>query len=400
MSFKEEKTKHQGVYQKELANGDISFYIRYRISGIKNPKKEKVGNKSEGMTQDKAFKILLDKKDDVKSGKTNKNTTVNNGTNFTLEKLYIEYIKIMEDKAGEDEGKDETDKVYKTLSNIKREKSVYKSFWSEWILRKMPLKKVTHNHITIHLKDIKKARNYSDKSIYNGLSFAKTILKHTKHIYNGFNPFEDFVVPRPKNTNRQEILSEDDCQILLQNLKEHTDSIQPYAMTLCALATGTRPNSIFNLKIKDVDFLTNTIKFCDFKRQRMSYYVNLTTELAIVLKQIIENRHIDDYLFYSSYSEGKKPLSGFPNILERTLDNLFNKNENGEFIRSGRDKIVPYTLRHTFASLLAKREVPIFTIQKLLNHKSVQTTIDNYAKFFPDFAIDHVQSFEDLILGD
>jgi len=398
MSFKEEKTKHQGVYQKKLASGDISFYIRYRISGIKNPKKEKVGNKSEGMTADKAFKILLDKKEDVKLGKTNKNNIVSNSNNFTFEKLYIEYIRIIEDKAREDEGKAETEKVHKTLSNIKREKSIYKSFWGGWILRKMPLKKITHEHIKIYLKDIKKSKDYSDKSIYNGVAFAKTIIKHTKHIYKGFNPFEDFVVTRPKNTNRQEILSEDDCKLLLKTLKDRTDSIQPYAMTLCALATGTRPNSIFNLKIKDVDFSTNTIKFCDFKRQRMSYYVNLTKELAKVLKQIIGSRHINDYLFYSSYSEGKKPLSGFPNILEHTLDDLFNKNEYGEFIRSGRDKIVPYTLRHTFASLLAKREVPIFTIQKLLNHKSVQTTIDNYAKFFPDFASKHVQSFEDVIL--
>ncbi len=398
MSFKEERTKHQGVYQKELASGDIAFYIRYRISGIKNPRKEKVGNKSEGMTADKAFKLLLEKKDDVKSGKTNKNTTVNNNTNFTLDKLYIEYIKIIEENALEDEGKDETDKLHKSASNIKREISSYKSFWGGWILRKMPLKKITHEHIKAHLKEIKKERNYSDKTVYNGLAFAKTIMKHTKHIYKDFNPFEDCILPRPKNNNRQEILCEDDCKLLLQTLKAY-DSIQPYAMTLCALATGTRPNSIFNLKIKDVDFSNSKIKLCDFKRQRTWYYVNLTKELADVIKKIIEGRHINDYVFHSNKSEGKKPLSGFPNVVEHTIDNLFNKNEKGEFIRSGRDKIVPYTLRHTFASLLAKREVPIFTIQKLLNHKSVQTTIDNYAKFFPDFAIKHVQSFEDMILG-
>ena len=78
MSFKEEKTKHAGVYQKQLASGDVAFYIRYRISGIKNPRKEKVGNKSEGMTEDKAFVLLLEKKGNIKSGKTSKHTTVNN----------------------------------------------------------------------------------------------------------------------------------------------------------------------------------------------------------------------------------------------------------------------------------------------------------------------------------
>lgn len=394
---KEEKTKHQGVYQKELSNKDIAYYIRYRIPGVTNPRKEKVGNKSDGMTPDKALKILIDKKDSIKLGNT-KDIKKMEGSNFSFEKLYVEYIKKMTEKAQSEINKPPVEKKYKTMENIAKEESIYKNFWGSWVLRKMPLKKITDKHIESHVNEITKIKGYKDKSVYNGVAFAKTVMKHTDDIYNAYNPFEEIAVERPKNNQREEILSEDDCKLLLDELKKEV-SIQPYAITLFMLTTGARPTSILNVKITDVDRINKKIRLCDFKRQRMPYYVNLTKELEVVLNDIIGNRHTNSYLFYSNKSEGKKPISGFPNIIDKTIDRLFNMDENGELIRSGKDKIVPYTLRHTFASLLAKREVPIFTIQKLLNHKSVQTTIDNYAKFFPDFASKHVQSFEDLILG-
>jgi len=42
-----------------------------------------------------------------------------------------------------------------------------------------------------------------------------------------------------------------------------------------------------------------------------------------------------------------------------------------------------YSLRHTFASHLAINGTPIFTIQKLLNHKDINMTL-RYAKLVPD----------------
>ncbi|WP_330848527.1 tyrosine-type recombinase/integrase [Aliarcobacter butzleri] len=47
------------------------------------------------------------------------------------------------------------------------------------------------------------------------------------------------------------------------------------------------------------------------------------------------------------------------------------------------DKIVFHSLRHTFASHLAINGTPIFTIQKLMNHKDIRMTL-RYAKLSPD----------------
>lgn len=52
-------------------------------------------------------------------------------------------------------------------------------------------------------------------------------------------------------------------------------------------------------------------------------------------------------------------------------------------LRSILKKVVIHTLRHTFASHLAINGTPIFTIQKLMNHKDIKMTM-RYAKLAPD----------------
>ncbi|WP_206442820.1 tyrosine-type recombinase/integrase [Aliarcobacter cryaerophilus] len=62
------------------------------------------------------------------------------------------------------------------------------------------------------------------------------------------------------------------------------------------------------------------------------------------------------------------------------LDTLFNQ---GIDKYDRKNKVVIHTLRHTFASHLAINGTPIFTIQKLMNHKDIKMTM-RYAKLSPD----------------
>ncbi|MEA2050725.1 MAG: tyrosine-type recombinase/integrase, partial [Campylobacterota bacterium] len=66
--------------------------------------------------------------------------------------------------------------------------------------------------------------------------------------------------------------------------------------------------------------------------------------------------------------------------LKTILDELFNK---GLAIRDAKNRVVVHTLRHTFASHLAINEVPIFTIQNLMNHSDIKMTM-RYAKLAPN----------------
>ena len=55
----------------------------------------------------------------------------------------------------------------------------------------------------------------------------------------------------------------------------------------------------------------------------------------------------------------------------------------GGVINDRKNRVVFHTLRHTFASHLAINGTPIFTIQKLMNHKDITMTM-RYAKLAPD----------------
>lgn len=64
----------------------------------------------------------------------------------------------------------------------------------------------------------------------------------------------------------------------------------------------------------------------------------------------------------------------------KSTKKIFNKLFNQKLDKNDRkNRVVVHTLRHTFASHLAINGTPIFTIQKLMNHKDIKMTM-RYAK--------------------
>jgi len=68
------------------------------------------------------------------------------------------------------------------------------------------------------------------------------------------------------------------------------------------------------------------------------------------------------------------------------LNRLFNQDLKKE---DRKNRTVIHTLRHTFASHLAINGTPIFTIQKLLNHRDISMTM-RYAKLAPNSGMEFV----------
>jgi site-specific recombinase XerD len=65
-------------------------------------------------------------------------------------------------------------------------------------------------------------------------------------------------------------------------------------------------------------------------------------------------------------------IKNIQRTLKPILDQLFNTHLNEKDTKS---RVVIHSLRHTFASQLAIHNTPIFTIQKLLNHKDIKQTL-------------------------
>lgn len=64
-------------------------------------------------------------------------------------------------------------------------------------------------------------------------------------------------------------------------------------------------------------------------------------------------------------------------------------------VQDSRDKVVFHTLRHTYASWLAKRGVPLYVIGELMGHTDLEMT-KRYAHLCPDMKAAAVAHVEDL----
>ena len=97
------------------------------------------------------------------------------------------------------------------------------------------------------------------------------------------------------------------------------------------------------------------------------------------VKEMLKGRLTDNLndLIFSDRWHGEE-IESVSRTFERAVDKLgFNKN-----VEDRRQKVVFYTLRHTFASWLALEGVPLLTIANLMGHKTISMT-QKYAHLSP-----------------
>lgn len=166
-------------------------------------------------------------------------------------------------------------------------------------------------------------------------------------------------------------LSPDECSLLL-SCAEGT----VHEMLLTALRTGMRQGELKGLQWSSIDWQSGSITVqhsrCDYTGELLSPKNNRPRHIPMDadLQEILLKRRQDTgYVFVDV--DGR-PFDG--KRLQRRLDAISKK--------AGLRKIGWHTLRHTFASHLVLRGVPITAVQMLLGHASISTTM-RYAHLAP-----------------
>lgn len=363
MSFTPLGGKYAGVYIKNLQNGDESYAIAYRDEKSKSVRKT-IGRKSEGMTKSKAVAILNDTKIRIRKSEESEIEV----SSKTLNELADKYFE---------------DKELSNKRSIKKEicrynKHIRVQEWAKNETRKITKRQL--NKLVYQLMD----EEYAPASIEKNFALCRAIINYCikNRYYFGRNEFSHLELPKYDN-KRTRFLSQLEIGKLLSRLEleGHSNS---FLLTILALNTGARKETLLNIRYRDINFKTGEVKLYDFKYDE--YYHGLIADTE-VLKRLQELSFSNDESHYILYSENpRKKLQEIPRLLKRVLDELFNSNLDARDL----DRVYFHTFRHTFASLLVQKGVSIYLVKKLLNHHTIQSTM-RYAKFAPDNGLKEVK---------
>ena len=130
--------------------------------------------------------------------------------------------------------------------------------------------------------------------------------------------------------------------------------------------TGVRLSEARNIKVGDIDFERNQIHIrCG--KGRKDRFVTLNNKLAIHLFNYVKKRKHYEYLF--STKNGKYSMRSIQKICKRYAN-----------LAGIKKTVTPHTFRRTFATHLIENKNNIGKVQKLMGHRSVNTTM-NYVDY-------------------
>jgi len=234
--------------------------------------------------------------------------------------------------------------------------------------------KIPINQITLHHTERFKAewvkKGVSNKTIKNYLTVLNKCLGTAYE-------WEELKNPPPKikwpkcSPSRTDFLSPDECELLLAHAKGTV-----HELVLTALRTGMRQGELKGLQWSAINWENRSLTVRHSRDDRMKMLVppknNRERHIPMdvdVFEALFNRKRETGYVFLDS---DREPFDY--HRMERRLTKLCKE--------AGLRKIGWHTLRHTFASHLAMRGVPLPTVQELMGHSNITTTM-RYAHVAP-----------------
>ena len=339
------KTDYPGVFY-ILGESQVSkkaekiYYIRFRKDGKET--EEKAGRQfQDNMTPAKANTLRAEKIKGAKLTNQGKRAEVEaqkeaEQSRWTVKRLWSEYKS--------------------TKSNLKgiiTDENRFQLYLSSPFGDKLPSELAS---LDIHRLRISLLKRKSPGTVKNVLELLRRIINFGKknNLCAGIN----FIIEMPEVDNEQtEDLSPDQFSSLLHALDESTDIIASNIMRM-ALFTGMRRGELFKLQWNDIDFDRGFIFLRDPKGNK-GQKIPLNDGAR---KTLVKMPKTSEYVFPGKGGAQRVDINKAVNKIKKAagLPNEFRP---------------LHGLRHTYASMLASSgRVDIFTLQKLMTHKSPAMT--------------------------
>lgn len=333
------KTQYPGVYYLEstskMGKEEKIFYIVYRLDGKQI--EEKVGRSiRDDMTPAKANRIRVDRIERRELSNQGQRELVRNEKNkFTIAKLWDEYVS------------------QKPIKGLVTDRGRFKNYLLPAFGDKEPQE---IDQLSVARLKARLLKTLAPQTVKNTLELLRRIVNFGVDT-NRCQPLP-FKIEFPKVNNlTTEDLTPDQLQALLQAIEADPHPVAG-PMMLTALYTGMRRGEMFRLEWKDLDFERGVIHLRDPKGG---------VDQTIPMNETVRN-------LFLSLPETSTYV--FPNTTGGKLTDI-NKRTKAIAKKAGLpgDFRPLHGLRHTFASMLASSgKVEMYTLQKLLTHKSPDMT--------------------------
>jgi integrase len=190
-------------------------------------------------------------------------------------------------------------------------------------------------------------------------------------ILSGDSPTKSVKLPKVDN-KRFRYLTKKEANLLLAALQQQ--DLATYRMATISLYTGMRADEVFSLTWGDVDTEKEHLRIRDPKNSE-SRYAYITSPVKTIIDAMTHGKP-SDILFPNANGE---KYSDTP-FAYRTVVKALKFNDG---ITDPLNRVCFHTLRHTFGSWLAESGAELYTIGKLLGHKTLAMTA-RYAHLGPN----------------
>lgn len=229
-----------------------------------------------------------------------------------------------------------------------------------FIVRKPP-ESITANDIRIYMYRYQELHKITNRS-----------LDKIRQVINGFFQWcqdEEYIIKNPAKTINKikyEVKPRKSLnQIELEYIRRSCSTLRETAIVEVLYSTGCRVSELSVLKISDVDFVEKKIHLFGKGNKHRYSYLNAKAEVS--LKEYLKSRKDNcEYLFITE----RKPIKNLnKEAIEKIIRNISEKTFGSN------KRITPHVFRHTTATTAMKNGMPVQSIQMMLGHSRIDTTM-------------------------
>ncbi len=218
----------------------------------------------------------------------------------------------------------------------------------------LPVNKITRPLVNQMMDTLKQEHKNSNAVINQKMGYLRVVLQEMEE--DGFIEMIKFPKPRPTKNSKVHYLTKDMEDELLSWLLDHDEKAFHIVQALIDL--GCRVNELLNLEERFVDMPNNQINFNDRKNDQ-AVAVPMTNRVQSIIRRYYREVKDFDRLFTLNYSE---------------LNAIWQKARK-DLGYADKKFYTIHLCRHTCASRLVQRGVPILLVKDWLGHEDIENTM-------------------------